>query len=499
MSKTASFLSVAGIKLSRNVSQPLHRQLYSELRRCILTGQLAPGMRLPPTRALSDELGLSRSTVVDAIEQLAAEGYVEGKVGAGTYVCVDLPESMLTVPIPTNGAASKANVERTSLSRRGQQLISDLPHNDCSARPFRSGVPETLLFPFGIWRKLLNKHWRQPTSDILSYGEEGGYLPLREAIADYVRSARGVTCTPEQVIIVAGAQQALQLATYLLTDPGDPVWIENPGYAGTRTAFRAANTLMTPVPIDDEGMMVEHGIAHCPDARMVYVCPSHQYPLGATLSLTRRMQLLQWAQAKNAWILEDDYDSEFRYIGHPLASLQGLDNAGRVIYIGTFSKVLFPALRLGYMIVPFGLSQSFAIARTQLDRGSPWMPQMVLNDFIREGHFARHIRRMRTLYMERQKLFIEAIHEDCDGWLEVKQAPAGLHLLGWLPVGVDDLTVSMALNEVGIETPPLSSYSLTPLARGGLVMGYSALNEETIRAGVKRMADRIHQIGLINR
>lgn len=489
MSKIASFVSLAGIRLVRDGGLALHRQLYDELRGLILGGRLRPGTRLPPTRALSVELGVSRSTVVQAIEQLVAEGYVEGKVGAGTFVSEALPESLLRVPsTPSAPPVEAIPASESVLSQRGRQFVEVTPHESAPPRPFVPGIPDIEGFPFTIWRKLLNKHWRQPTPHALVYRSAAGYLPLREAIADYVRTARGVSCTAQQVIIVAGAQQAIQMTIQLLTDAGEAVWIENPGYSGAQALFRGAGLRMTLVPLDREGLVVEAGIAECPDARLVYVTPSHQYPVGVTMSLTRRMQLLQWAQKVGAWVLEDDYDSEYRFAGHPLASLQGLDQAGRVIYIGTFSKVLFPALRLGYLIVPPALSQPFATARAHLDRGSPWITQIVLNDFIREGHFARHIRRMRTLYAQRQQILIEAIEQQCHHWLTVNPAPAGLHLVGWLAEGVNDRAVSAAMLANGVEARALSAYSLKPLKRGGLVLGFAALDEGTIRAGVKRMA-----------
>ena len=488
MSKIASFVSLAGIQIDRDAALALHRQLYDELRHLILAGQLRAGTRLPPTRALSAELGVSRNTVVLAIEQLVAEGYVQGKVGAGTFVSEALPESLLRVPSTASPPSRVDRVSECTLSQRGRQFVQLSPHEGASPGAFLPGMPEIATFPFTIWRKLLNKHWRQPTSDSLVYGSAAGYLPLREAIADYVRTARRVSCTAKQVIIVAGAQQAIQMTIQLLTDAGDAVWIENPAYSGAQALFVGAGLRMTLVPLDKEGLVVDAGITDCPDARLVYVTPSHQYPVGVTMSLTRRMQLLQWAQKAGAWILEDDYDSEFRFAGHPLASLQGLDQAGRVIYIGTFSKVLFPALRLGYLIVPPALSDAFTTARALLDRGSPWITQMVLNDFIRQGHFARHIRRMRTLYAQRQQILIEAIEQQCSDWLTVNPAPAGLHLVGWLAEGVDDTAVLAAMQARGVQARALSTYSLMPLKRGGLVLGFAALDEGTIRAGVKRMA-----------
>ena len=487
MAKTASFLSVAGIDLVRNSDTPLHRQLYEQLRALIWSGRLAPGTRLPPTRALSSELGLSRSTVVEAILQLASEGYVVGRQGAGTYVSADLPEPIFPTGLSAVHVFAPASA-MARLSQRGEK-ISNLPAREVAVpTPFLPGLPETRSFPFGIWRKLLNRHWHTPSSRSLGYPTPGGYQPLREAIANHVATTRGVRCTPAQVIITTGTQQALNLTMQLLTDPGDKAWIENPGYGGARVAMRLAGVEMVPVSLDESGLKVDEGIARAPEARLVYVTPSHQYPAGFIMSLARRRQLLQWSRENEVWILEDDYDSEYRFAGHPLASLQALDEGGCVLYSGTFSKILFPGLRLGYIIVPPALAEPFKRARDHFDRGTSELLQKVLYDFMQEGHLARHIRRMRTLYMSRQAALVEALAEHCGAWLTVRPAPAGLHLIGWLEPAVDDQLLSRQMADEGINVPALSSYSIAPLGQGGLVMGYAGIDEGEIRAAVRQMA-----------
>ncbi|MEM7537160.1 MAG: PLP-dependent aminotransferase family protein [Chloroflexota bacterium] len=532
MAKQESFISLSGIDLDRASPKPLHRQLYEALRTMTLAGQLPAGSRLPPTRALSQELAISRSTIVNAFDQLMAEGYLEGKVGAGTFVSEALPEEMLTVSrysVDQHSVGGLEPIEEGYLSKRGRQMVGNPIRDDACLRAFTPGVPETNFFPFGVWRRLLNKHWDAPTPTQLTYGMAAGYLPLRQAIADYVQMARGVRCTAEQVIIVSGSQQGLHLTVQLLTDAGDAAWIEDPGYKGTQAVFLGAGLDVTPVPVDAQGLRVDDGLRHCPHARIVYTCPSHQYPAGVTLSLARRMQLLSWAQQTGAWILEDDYDSEYRFADHPLASLQGLAHshmphshlphshlphshlphshinghsiqknspANQVIYLGTFSKVLFPALRLGYMIVPPALSEAFATARRYIDRGSPIVTQMALTDFINGGHFARHIRRMRTLYACRQQVLIESIAEHCGDWVTTRAAPAGLHLVGWLQDDLDDVSVSETLHDAGIDAPSLSSYRIakTGNQEGGLVMGYAALDEGVIRASVKKIGTVLRDI-----
>ncbi len=464
----------------------MHRQLYSNLRSMILSGQLPAGSRLPPTRILCDELEISRSTVVEAVAQLTAEGYVVGQTGRGTFVCETLPEQVLQSAGTNIAIESDPLQTPIILSERGKLLTAGTVHPDATPRPFLPGLPDTKEFPFKHWWRLVGRYWKNPPA-ALGYDSGAGYYPLREAIADHVRLSRRVKCTAEQVIITAGAQQALFMCAHLFASSGDQIWVENPGYGGAHAAFSTTQLDLVPIPVDSGGIDVEVGIRLAPNAKLAYVTPSHQYPAGGTLDLTRRLRLLEWANEVNGLILEDDYDSEYRYTGHPLESLQGLDQNGRVIYIGTFSKTIFPGLRLGYVIVPKGLEETFAKARYNLDRGSERVTQMALNDFMREGHFSRHVRRMRLLYAKRQQVFVDAIREHCGDWLEVAPAPAGLHLVGWLPPGVDDARVAATFAKKEVFTPPLSTYSLTPLERGGLVMGYAGVSEDEIMSAVELM------------
>ena len=491
MAKTPAFLTLGIISLDHTSSVPLYRQLYNALREAILSGQLAPGTRLPSTRALATELSLSRNTVVNGFEQLIAEGYLAGKVGAGTHVTLNLPDDVLQVH-NTVGAAevSSSNPPRHTLSWRGQSIartpVTASPVGT-QVRAFRAGLPALEHLPLKLWSRLVTRRLRTLPNELLGYGDPAGYRPLRQAIATYLGAARGVRCEPEQVIIVSGAQQALDLTARLLLDPEDAVWVENPGYLGARGAMLAANAVPIPIPVDEDGLDVQAGRQRCPQARLAYISPSHQYPLGFTMSLTRRLALLQWAREAEAWIIEDDYDSEYRYTGYPLASLQGLDRAGRVIYIGTFSKVLFPSLRLGYVVVPPDLVDAFVAARALTDRASPSLEQAALTDFITEGHFARHIRRMRTLYTERQAALVDIAQERLAGLLDINATPAGLHLVGWLPADVDDQHVALHLAQHGLETQSLSSFAMTPLTQSGLVLGYAAVSVGKIRKGVRQM------------
>jgi GntR family transcriptional regulator/MocR family aminotransferase len=357
-----------------------------------------------------------------------------------------------------------------------------------SPAAFRPGIPALDAFPRDLWSRIAARLYRQSRFDLFSYGDPAGHPPLRRAIAEYLRAARGVNCSWEQVIVTSGSQQALDLTARVLLDPGDSAWVEDPGYFGARGAWTAAGIRCTAIPVDDEGLSVAHGERSAAQARLAYVSPSHQYPLGVTMSLSRRMALLAWARRRGAWIAEDDYDSEFRYAGRPLAALQGLDTAGRVIYIGTFSKVLFPALRLGYMVVPAGAVDAFAAARALADRHPPGPSQALVTEFLTEGHFARHIRRMRTLYAERQAALLAAARRECAGHLDVPPADAGMHLVAWLPKGSSDREVSRRAAAAGVTAPPLSAYYHASPARPALLLGYSCVNARKIQEGARRLA-----------
>ncbi|QIN85306.1 aminotransferase class I/II-fold pyridoxal phosphate-dependent enzyme [Rubrobacter tropicus] len=459
----------------------------------ILAGRLPARARLPSTRAVAAELGVSRTTVVAAFDQLLAEGYLEGRAGSGTYVAPSLPDDMLGV----RGVARskvRASGGRRALSRRGEVMAAtptSVARDRGVPRAFRPGVPATQEFPFGAWRRLVGRVWRRPSVGLLGYGEPAGYGPLRREISAHLGPARAVRCGPEQVIVVSGSQQALDLCARVLLDPGDAVWVEEPGYRGARAALLGAGATLVPVPVDAEGLDVGVGIGRDPDARLACVTPSHQYPLGVTMSLARRLELLRWAGRSSAWILEDDYDSEYRYSGRPLEALQGLDTEGRVIYVGTFSKVLFPSLRLGYLIVPPDLVDAFTAARELSDRQPPGMEQAVLAHFMAEGHFARHVRRTRSLYAERQALLVEEAAKHLSGLLDVPPAGAGMHLVGRLPAGKDDREASRRAAGRGVEAPAISLYGKPSDGRGGLMLGYAAVDEAGIRQGVRRLAQAL--------
>jgi GntR family transcriptional regulator/MocR family aminotransferase len=480
------------IDLDLTSSIPLYRQLYDALPDAILSGRLGPGVRLPSTRTLASELAISRQTVLGAFDQLAAEGYIEGRVGAGTYVTRSLPDRHFQVDTITSPLTTETRESRLLSCRAralaGGRLAFSRPGE---TRPFRSGLPALDAFPFDVWTRLTARYWRGPPPELLAYGDPGGYLPLRESIASYLTTARGVRCEAEQVIIAAGAQQGLDLAARLLLDPGDVAWIEDPMHPGVLGALTGAGATVTPVPVDEEGIDIRVGMRNAPRARLAYVTPSHQYPLGVTMSLSRRLELLQWARDAQAWIVEDDYDSEYRYSSRPLASLQGLDAHGRVIYVGTFAKVLFPSIRLGYLVVPPDLVDAFATGNSLIIGHAPSIEQAVVADFIAEGHFARHLRRTRALYSTRRQVLLEAIQERLADRLNVQPSEAGMHLVGWLPPGVDDRLVSQQAAERGVVARALSLHYGEAPPRGGLVLGYAAFGPAEIRGAMARLASAV--------
>ena len=404
------------IAVDRTSATPLYRQLYERYREAIVERRLRAGQRLPSTRSLAAELRISRMPVLNAFEQLLAEGYFESRVGAGTFVASSLPDQR---PSPDDKPANReppAGSTRRPVSRRSEAILRAEPEPWLQGwGAFRVSQPAVDRFPLQVWSSLVARHSRNPRASLLHYGGPMGYGPFREAVAAYLRTARAVRCEAEQIMVVSGSQQALEISARVLLDPGSRVWIEEPGYRGARDVLTLAGARLVPVPVDGEGLDVAAGMARdsqLPQARAAYVTPSHQYPLGATMSASRRLQLLDWAQRSGAWILEDDYDSEYRYESLPVAALQGLDRDSRVLYIGTFSKVLFPALRLGYLVIPADLVARFAAVREAMDIFPPALYQAVLTDFILEGHFARHLRRMRLLYRERRDALVEALGKE---------------------------------------------------------------------------------------
>ncbi len=469
-----------GIALSEASSLPLTRRLYRALRGWVQSGRLPGGARLPSSRRLARELGVGRNTVLEALDQLVAEGFLETRPGAGTYVA-DLPFGR---DEPTSEAPSHDASPAAALSARGERLLRLCGASAGHYEAFPPGVPALDRFPDELWQRLLRRHRRRAPEAWRDYRAEGGVPALREALCDYLRLSRSVRCRPEQVLVVQGAQQGFELVARLLADPGDAVWMEEPGYGGARACFEAAGLVTVPVPVDEEGMNPAREPAGHGDPRLIYLTPSHQYPCGVTMSLSRRLALLEAAEAHGAWIVEDDYDSEFRYGQRPIAALQGLTEAARVIYVGTLSKVLYPGLRLGYLVLPAPLVEPFRRANARLHREAQYPVQAALGEFIAAGHFSRHVRRMRECYRQRQALLRRALAPAVARGLALSEGQAGMHLVAWL----DDHELEAALVErgavAGITLSPLSSYYQAAPGRPGLVLGYAGTrNEEILRAG----------------
>ena len=474
---TASFLPP--ITLDPRSKTPLYRQIAVWFQRAIVDGQLRPGQRVPSTRALADALKVSRIPVLSAYELLIAEGYLRPFVGAGTCVSESIPEGVFgPARRPSPGAAREG--PEASPKRRTSRRAAAMPGPAQEWLERARGCVDLTQFPMREWTRLVNRHARTLSRDVLGYNNPMGYWPFREAVAEYLGAFRGVRCDPSQVLVTTGSQQGVQIAALALLDPRDPVLIEEPSYPGAQQALKAAGARLIPVPVDREGMNVACAIEKAGRARVALVTPSHHFPMGVTMSATRRLELLAWAGRNGAWILEDDYDSEFRFGGNPIGSLQGIDSESRVIYIGTLSKVLAPALRLGFLVIPQDLVRSFMMIRSASDTFSPLLYQLVMTDFIREGHFSHHLKRMRSLYAERRKLLRESLQAAFGDALEIVGEEAGMQLVALLPPGMSDYEVVIQSRQDGISVGPLSPcYASTP-KRNGLVLSYAFLSEEQI-------------------
>jgi GntR family transcriptional regulator/MocR family aminotransferase len=483
------------VRIDPRSREPLQAQVYASIRRAILDGVLQPGARLPSSRALADDLGISRTTTVLAFDQLAAEGYLAAKSGSGTFVTSELPDDRPPVRLTGRGAAPHARSRHPLMSRRGVALAATRPPAvkiDRTPRAFRIGTPALDCFPIHLWARLASRRWKSATLAQLDYSDNAGIPALREAIADHVARSRGTSCTADQVFIVSGAQHGLEFISRLLIDPGDTVWMEEPGYPGAHGALVAAGARIRPVAVDAHGMNVDSAARRAGKVRLAYVTPSHQFPLGVTMSLPRRLALLAWARNARAWVIEDDYDSEFRYGTHPAPCLHGLEADGRVIYVGTFSKTLFPSLRLGFLILPLDLREAIANARMAADFHPAVLDQVVLADFMAGGHFERHLRRMRTEYRARLDALVEAAARHCGGVLRLRPVTTGLHAIAEVD-GVDDEAVFTEAMARGVEVMPLSTFYFDPRSPRirGLMLGFAAVRPELFDPAMKRLAAAI--------
>lgn len=479
--------------LSLNIDRTpgtIGNQLYAAIRDLIHSGGLTSGERLPASRTLAQDLQLSRTTVVSVFDRLTSEGLIESRTGAGTFVSNAL---MATRPKPPRGNLDVDGAQKPTrklklsqtISRASRSFTERLPHE---VKPFATALPAFDAFPRATWMRLMNRHWRADVVASMEYADPCGDPQLRQAIASHLISNRGINCEPEQIFVVSGAQHAFQLIANILLDPGEKVWFENPGAIGARNCLLACGAKLVPVPVDTDGMNIQRGVRKARDFKLAFVTPSHQQPLGVSMSLDRRFALLQAADEANAFIIEDDYDGEFRYSGPPLPTLKSTDMAGRVLYVGTFSKTLFPAIRLGFILVPPALIDVFNHVSQAVLQGVATAPQAVVAEFMRNGHFATHIRRMRKIYAERHLVFYDASNRHLRGLLDVRPTDTGLHTIGLLPAEISEEDAAAAARAKDIMVAPISRFCIAPTTAHGLVLGFSGIQPAQIEKGVKTLS-----------
>lgn len=488
MVKRAGGSLLLSIRVDHSSAQPVSTQLCIALREMILTGGFSAGDRLPATRTLAADLGLSRTTIIEVFSRLEAEGLIESRIGSGAFVSAALGTRRTRPakgtkpdqpPAPPRLSTVMAQaVERFAARRR-------LPH---APGAFTTALPAFDVFPMAQWARLSAKFLRAGRNEVMGYGDPNGLPQLRRAVASHLRANRGVTCDPEQIFIVGGAQQAFHLIGTMLLNPGEKVWFENPGAIGARNSLIAAGAELVPVPVDREGLRVDEGLRLAPRFRLAFVTPSHQQPLGSVMSLKRRLALLTAAGQAGAWVVEDDYDGEFFFGGRPPPTLKSADTTGQVIYVGTFSKSLFPALRLGYVLAPPALVDTFSTVMSRFLPGVPSHTQGMVAAFVDEGHFAAHVRRMRHIYQERHAALMHAAARQLGGLLDVVPAHSGLHTVGYLAPGLNELQVSMDAEQQGLTVSPIGRFAIKPLALNGLVLGYGSVPPAAIETGVATLA-----------
>ena len=470
----------------RPAGVPSFHWLRNSLRHEILCGRLTPGARLPASRDLARQYNLSRGTILVAIDELTAEGYLEARKGSGTYVSTVLPEHLLashSAGAKNTGTITEAKQHLSSFAQRVESFSN---YFSTSSLAFRTNLPALDLFPTTLWAQVTSRRLRGASTRLLLGSEPQGYRPLREAVAQYARSSRGVACMPDQVVIISGIQEGLDLAARLLLNPGDKVLIEDPGYQGAYAAFRSAGARLVSMPLDREGAAPkESDLRNC---RLLYVTPGHQYPMGATMSLRRRLELLAWANRYESIIFEDDYDSEFRFSGRAVPAMQGLDRNGRVIFAGSFNKVLFPSLRLAYLILPANLVDVFVRTKAVSTRQQPSLDQAALCDFMDQGHFGRHLRRMRSTYEERLSILLECGRPQLAPYMDISKIEAGLQTIGLLHNHLSAESVAQRAAAEHIDVVPLSRYCWKASVPEGLQIGFAAVNEKEIKAGVLTLA-----------
>ena len=470
---------IDGIVIDRGIAANLHRQLYSQLRSLIERRVLPSGTALPSTRLLTKDLAVGRNTVLAAYEQLALEGYLLMRRGS--------PPLVMDLPTPAN-TTKKAHTEiGSTISARGKIMLAQ-PHHHGSPGllAFHPGLPDSDNFPFTTWSKLLSKRVKLARHDLFGTYHISGYPPLCEAIARYLTASRGMTCKPEQVVITNGAQSAFDLLARILIDPGDTVWLEEPGYYGAGSAFLAAGANLAPLRVSDGGWDLEPPPV---PPRLIFVTPSCHHPLGVTMPMEQRLNLIHMAENWNSWIIEDDYDSEYRFQGQPIPALQGISASNRVVYVGTFAKILFPAMRLGFLVVPEAFREGLVSALSVTGQFPLLLTQAALADFINEGHFARHLRRMRRLYATRRQYFMEICEDYLSPWLRLRRSESGIQLVGLFHDNHDDKVVAAAARAHGVNVSPLSIQYRHGQVQRGLLMGFAAADEKTTKKAMGKLRD----------
>jgi GntR family transcriptional regulator/MocR family aminotransferase len=487
-----SIIAFEMIKLDRAAAEPLHQQLYRQIRDELVSGFSGSSSRLPSSRELATDIGVSRLTVSLAFSKLHAEGYLRTKLGSGTFVAESLPETFLSARKPKNEEQSARRprisdrVTNLQDERVGKQFDLGAPAAEVGAM-FLPGLPAVDEFPLEVWERLRAQVLARKGANLLRYASNRGDADLRQAIAAYLCDFRGARCHADQIIVVAGMQQAMLICALALTNPGEAAWIEDPGFPQARRVFAFSGTTIVPRPIDKQGIVLA-GTSSKLSPKVIFVTPSHQYPLGVTMSLRRRTDLIDFAEARDAYIIEDDYNSEFRFNGPPLPCLQGLDHAGRVIYAGTMSKILYPSLRLGYLLVPEQLVDSMAKVRSVMDQHSPAIDQATLARFITEGFFLSHVKRMRKLYAERREFFVQQFNRLLGDRFILQDSEAGLHFVAWLRKGADSQTIVRVGAETGIKPVLLSRYCISAKLKPAFVFGFAAWSRAQIREGLTKLA-----------
>ncbi len=475
-------LDTNSLKLDRDSHESLQQQLFRILRQGILSSELAADLKLPSSRQLALKLGIGRNTVIAVYDQLIAEGYLVSKVGSGTRVSSSVSELQSKQKSKTLGNSPKLSVRGIRMSSTKRSTFSGVQ------APFQAGLPALDEFPYAQWSRYVSRNYRSGVKTLFGYDIAGGLAELRSAIAKYVRTQRGVVCDDSQVIVISGSQAALDLSARMLIDPGDDVWIENPCYQGAKGAFLGAGANLCPIPVGPAGLDVDYAVGRYPNARVAFVTPSYQYPLGITMSLDQRLRLLDWAEKTESWIIEDDYDSEFRYRGHSISALQGLDSGERVLYMGTYSKTMFPSIRIAYLIVPYELVDGFQNALRLSGQSSPLPLQAAMAGFINDGAYVHHVRRMKGIYLRRQQHFLCLADKHLKGIIEFEPAEAGMHLIGYfIDQSTDDNEVSKRAASLGLVASSLSSLYIDKPVKQGLYLGYAGLAEPAMERAFMKL------------